>query len=382
MEKQRTYYLLQQFANKQLTPLEREELRDITDGEDEQVLIELLYQMTEEAATVPHRVALTDLLPAIRQITSIDKDDRIKPVMKPAHRVHFLHSTWLRYAAAIIIVLGVGAYLWFNNNSSIPITAKNQQTSIQAKEVMPGSNKAILTLASGKKVELSEASNGRLIQPGDVEISTPKGGQYMVVLPDGTKAWLNAASSIKFPAAFSSKQRLVEITGESYLEVAPDKTKPFFVTLRKGQDKETTIQVLGTSFNVNAYEDEEANKITLLEGSIKITASANFSSSHPGKILKPGEAYINGKVIEDNIEQAVAWKNGWFSFTQADLPTVMRQLARWYKLEIVYEGKIPTMKFNGKIDRNLNLSQVLNGLARTRVKYRVEDGNKIVILSQ
>lgn len=313
-----------------------------------------------------------------------------------ARRIHFLKTTWFRYAAAIIVMLGIGGYLWFNNTTSNPINHTNPTH--PNSDIAAGSNKATLRLADGNIIILENKDNGKTVtelsriatgagvlgensaaskmrpsaQPTRANeanafnsITTPKGGQYRLVLPDGSKVWLNAASSITYPTAFSGNERTVSITGEAYFEVSQNAHKPFSVKTYK--DK---IMVLGTSFNINSYTDEPGVKTTLLEGSVKIG----------NKILKPSEAYINGEIVPTNSQQDLAWKNGWFSFNQADLPTVMRQLSRWYNVEVEYAGAIPDRKFNGEIGRQLTLTQVLNGLTATSIKYKIENGNKIIIL--
>jgi ferric-dicitrate binding protein FerR (iron transport regulator) len=188
-------------------------------------------------------------------------------------------------------------------------------------------------------------------------------------LPDGTKVWLNAASSLIYPTAFSGDERTVQMTGEVYFEVTHDKKRPFKVKVGR-----QVIEDIGTHFNVNAYTDEPIQTTTLLEGAVSIG----------GHILRPGEkasvaASGTIQVSKGDPEQAVAWKNGLFDFTDADLPTVMRQLARWYNVDIKYEGNIPERQFNGMIGRSLTLDQVLKGLTRESVHYRIEEGNHLII---
>jgi ferric-dicitrate binding protein FerR (iron transport regulator) len=197
-------------------------------------------------------------------------------------------------------------------------------------------------------------------------MTSPRGGQYKLILPDGTKVWLNAASSITYPTIFAEDRRVVSITGEVYFEVTKNARKPF--TVRTYSDE---ITVLGTSFNVNSYTDEAMVKTSLLEGSVRINK----------QVLKPGEAYINGKIMSTSLEQDLAWKNGFFSFNKADLPTVMRQLSRWYNVDVKYEGVIPKRAYSGEIERSLTLRQVLEVLSQTRIKYKIEQGNVITILN-
>lgn len=256
-------------------------------------------------------------------------------------------------------------------------------------DVPPGKNGAILKLADGREVVLDsladgvvatqlgtkvELKNGQLVYDagkkslGEIlynTMTTPKGRQFQLVLPDGTRVWLNAASSITYPAFFTGSSRRVKVSGEAYFEVAKMKDMPFHVTINDGAE----VKVLGTHFNINAYEEEQAIKATLLEGSIQ----ASFSGA--GKtpeyvILKPGQQaeITNDQTIKlnesVNTDQVMAWKNGLFNFENASLEDVMRQLSRWYNIEVVYERSIPQMVFGGEMSRNVSLAGLLNGLKR------------------
>lgn len=325
-------------------------------------------------------------------------------------RIHFLRSSWFRYAAAIILLLGAGTYLFFRNQS--PKHPGREQTA-SAPGVFPGGNKAVLTLADGSRIVLDSAANGTLAQQGAISIvkvdssqlaynsghaepsaatgtynivSTPNGGQYHIILSDGTSVWLNAASSIKFPAVFSAKERQVEIKGEVYFDVTHNAKWPFIVAA-EGMN----IQVLGTSFNVNAYPDEAAVKTTLLKGSVRVVNMQRGNAAGQTALLKPGEQAIlahdlpgtqaaTGFTIDKDadVEEAIAWKNGYFYFKHADLQTVLRQLARWYDMTIEYQGPIPDTKFGGDIPRNASAGDVLKILAKTKLRFTIE-GKKIII---
>lgn len=264
----------------------------------------------------------------------------------------------------------------------------------QMQKIEPGSNKAILTLDNGAQIVLNQTKNGLVANQGNSAISktqgnqiiykvfannttpplyntitTPNGGEFRVTLPDGTKVWLNSASSLKYPTAFTGKERDVKLTGEAYFEVAKNKDMPFKV-LTKGQ----TVEVLGTHFNVNAYEDEPAVKTTLLEGSVNI-----ITEGGEGGHLRPGQqsAFILGKgnlMINDaDTAQAVAWKNGLFYFKDADVGSIMKSLARWYNIEVEFDGQMPQRRFSGKIYRNVNAAQVLEIIGDADINYKVED---------
>ncbi|HEU4470758.1 MAG TPA: FecR domain-containing protein [Flavisolibacter sp.] len=298
-------------------------------------------------------------------------------------------------AAAVLLLLSIGAYLAFFQKPSGRTLADTPVAIPLQNDVAPGKDGAILTLADGKTILLENASNGKLTEDAiksgnqlsyqntsskEVEyntMSTPRGRQYSLVLADGTRVWLNAGSSIHFPTAFVEKERRVEITGEAYFEVARDASKPFHVAVN-GMD----VRVLGTHFNINAYSDEESIKTTLLEGSVQVSNGARQV------VIKPGEqasfsggnsGLVNVRSGVD-IDAVIAWKNGFFSFNNSDLPTVMRQIARWFDVEVVYEGTVPTRRFGGEISRNLNASQVLKILEESKVRFRIE-GRRIIVQS-
>jgi ferric-dicitrate binding protein FerR (iron transport regulator) len=205
-------------------------------------------------------------------------------------------------------------------------------------------------------------------------MSTPRGGQYQLTLADGSQVWLNAESSITYPTAFNGNDRKVSITGEAYFEVAKDKKKPFRVDIGPA-----TIEVLGTHFNMNTYKDEQTNKTTLLEGSVRI------KTVHTSLTLRPGQqGQYNPRTnnlslaVHPDVEQAVAWKNGVFNFNNVKLEEAMRQIARWYDVQVVYEKTIPATTFGGKMGRDLKLSQVLKLLGEMGIQFRIE-GKKLIV---
>jgi transmembrane sensor len=280
------------------------------------------------------------------------------------------------------------------------VATTNDNKQLQT-DIAPGGDKAVLTLSDGSTILLDNAQNGNVAQQGNTKvikldngqlayspsrskmglggevlyntIATPKGGQYQIVLPDGTRVWLNAASSIKFPTVFSGATRNVEMTGEVYLEIAKSAKQPFSVTTGK-----TTIQVLGTSFNINAYSDEEAEKTTLIEGKVKVLKGNSEAILLPGQQAQITQQKLS--VVRDaDIEKVMAWKNGLFNFNGAGVEEVMRQLSRWYDIEVVYEKDVPDIEFIGKMSKNVSLSGVLKGLEGAGVHFRIEKGRKLII---
>ncbi len=333
-------------------------------------------------------------------------------LVAPAHRINFIKRTWFKYAAAILITLGAGAYLWNATRNDKELATTNSNKGLQA-DVAPGGEKAVLKLADGTKIILDNAPNGNLAQQGNAQVvklsngqivynlqgkpgqvmwntmSTPAGGQYQVILPDGTKVWLNAASSITYPTVFVGNERSVKISGEVYFEVAKNKEKPFKVDV----DGKSSVEVLGTIFNINSYADEKSIRTTLLEGSVKVEAGGTYVSSvilKPGQQAmiavgassdrQPGKAAKQAIVVSSDVDmdQTLAWKNGIFNFNGADLFAVMRQLERWYDIKVRYEGSVSNVIFQGEMYRDANLSDVLEGLQKMGVKFILE-GKTLVV---
>ncbi|NSL88377.1 FecR family protein [Chitinophaga sp. Mgbs1] len=314
-------------------------------------------------------------------------------------RRYFRPAARLAAAAGLALLLGIGSYFIFLKKSpeapaSISINRNYDR--------LPGTNGGVLILANGEQIQLDSAGNGVLAVQGSTKvinrqgritysnasgedatrlfntITTPRSKQFQLVLADGTRVWLNAASSVRFPAAFSHEERRVEVTGEAYFEVAAVSHKgrkvPFTVHVSN-----MDIQVLGTHFNVNAYTDENSVNTTLLEGSVLI------AKGNSRQLLKPGErAQLDPSdklTIYKNVdtEAVTAWKNGYFSFDQTDLPAVMRQISRWYDVDIKYEGPVPDRRFGGEISRNTKVSEVLKILEESKIHFRIEE-KRIVVL--
>jgi len=315
-------------------------------------------------------------------------------------------------AAAAVLVIALTAILFYRNYNDVagPQIVKN--------DINPGKNKAVLTLANGQKISLTDALNGQLAQQAGVTISktangqlvyqavpnasgkntseyntieAPRGGQWQVILPDGSKVFLNASSSLKYPVSFAAKERKVELKGEAYFEISHNKKAPFRVTA-KGQ----TVEVLGTHFNIMSYDDEKTVKTTLLSGSVKVSSNGknatgtNATRANAAKsaaeflVLKPGEqAQVspgNMKLIQDvDLEDVLAWKNGYFKFNE-NLRSIMTKVARWYDVEVIYETQPdPEFKFKGEISRDKNISELLNMLDYTgNVHFKIE-GRRVIV---
>lgn len=306
-------------------------------------------------------------------------------------------------AASIVVILSIGSYFIFSPKTIKKEIAKtNIRKPSMKNDIAPGGNRATLTLSDGSTIILDSASNGTISKQGNIKveklangllaysqngkqitendeafyntITTPRGGQYHVTLSDGSQVWLNAASSIRFPVAFTGTERRVEITGETYFEVAKNAAMPFRVKAASSE-----VEVLGTHFNVNAYDDEAVIKTTLLEGKVKVSVPNQVA-----RFLQPGQqAAINkeGKIgVLDNadIEEVMAWKNGRFQFSSADLKSILRQISRWYDVDIEYKGNV-NLHFTGQLTRNDSVSKVFEILELTgEVHFRI-DNKKIVV---
>ena len=342
----------------------------------------------------------------------------------PVHQYHFLRrNRWWAAAAAIILLLGTGAYIWLSRSPEKAVLVQVKPESHFKNDVIPGGNKAKLTLSDGSTIILDSAANGTLAQQGNARVvklnggqliytqegknggkpltidhspltwntlATPRGGQYQLVLPDGSIVWLNAASSIRYPTAFTGNERIVDITGEAYFEVAKaldenGHKKTFAVNILPPTGRGGgggRVEVLGTHFNINAYNDEDAIKTTLLEGSVKVSKDAVTAIIKPGEqasISHSSQKSHNIPVQTVETEEVMAWKNGAFQFNGADIQTVMRQISRWYDVEVEYKGNI-SLHFAGTMSRNVNISQVLEMLEKAGGVKTSVAGKKITVM--
>ena len=309
-----------------------------------------------------------------------------KRVVAPVHRVHFLRRKWWAVAA---VLAAAAAGTWFLLDK--PATTKLAE--IHYKSDVPAERAgALLTLADGKTVlldsvngEISNTQGASITKTGEGSLSyksaglnsasvsyntlsTPRARKFRMTLPDGSGVWLNAQSSIRFPAAFTGRERKVEVTGEVYFEIASDKNKPFIVKAQ-GQD----IQVLGTRFNVNTYADEPAVTTTLLEGSVQV------SDGKRSVLLHPGEQAAEFAVTRADIQQTMAWKDGKLYFELTDLKSIMRQISRWYDVDVVFETDAPSYDFTAKLPDNLPVSEVLKLLEMTKLVHFEIEGKKIIV---
>lgn len=285
---------------------------------------------------------------------------------------------WLPYAAAILVMVTAAAWIFYGNR----ITQPPQIVDLKTEDIAPGGNRARLTLADGRTIDLSEAQAGIVVSDGityldgtvvestieatSLVLSTPKGGTYRLTLADGSKVWLNAASTLKYPSRFSGGERIVELEGEGYFEIAKDTKRPFKV-LSAGQE----IDVLGTEFNISAYPDETDTRTTLVKGAVQII---NRQSSIVNRLQAGEQSVINGAASAINVVNTdvyTAWKDGFFYFDRLPTRAALSQLARWYDLELIYEGKLTKVNMFAYIKRDKPLGAVLNALEKSGLKFQV-----------
>ncbi|GAA4447936.1 DUF4974 domain-containing protein [Ravibacter arvi] len=397
MNKERIRLLLYKYLNNSSSEAENRELAGLLqikglETEVKQLLDEAWDDFHDESK--PFSTGETERMLAAILGNNEDAD----PVRAPK-RWYYSRSV---AAAAAFLLLGAGL-VWYTSRDIAGRETISAAPKVIRQDVQPGSDKAFLTLSDGRDIALNNAASGLLATEGNIKIfkagddwlsyktsshnlpkkeafhtlRTPRGGQYHLVLPDGTRVWLNAASAITYPIHFSNAQRNVKIEGEVYFEVAKKaagKRKiPFIVTAR-----DVSVEVLGTQFNINAYQDEKQVSTTLLEGSVKVKTAKFSSMLDPGQEATISNTSNDIRVSSANTDQVIAWKNGFFQFRESSLESIMRQLSKWYDVDVTYEGKPMSKKFTGEIPRSATLLEVLEILELNHIQVELA-GNRITI---
>lgn len=396
-EQKRLQQLAEKWKNGTISPAEQIEFNQWYDSFDDSILEDQEAQesVSELKARMYARILSAENIELTAAMAEQHRDAKVLPIAKPTKPISF----WISIAAAAAIFIAIGTALIFlpppKNNTGSTLT-KNQQN-----DAKPGGHNATLTLADGHTLSLNELKTAELVEQSGIRIrkskdgllvyevkagkaisgqqpeyntiSTPIGGTYQIELPDGSKVWLNAASSIRFPASFEGlKERKVELKGEAYFEVAKDKNKAFKVS--RNQEE---VEVLGTHFNINSYSNEGPMKTTLLEGSVLL-----HLANGPTAKLKPGQqaSYNQGKwdIQAVNAEEVIAWKKGNFVFNDEQLSSILRQLERWYGVKVDY-SQVPARRFSGVIAKDVYLSRVLKMLALTGDIHIKQEGNTIKV---
>ncbi|MET3877912.1 FecR domain-containing protein [Chitinophaga sp. OAE865] len=386
MQRARWKYLLHRSYEQTASPEEQAELMAALreGGPDEAILDELIARHRTDVA-LPGTEADALYHQILAQL----------PAAEPVRQLPYRKWWWVAAVAAGLLFPGGAAY--FMNHQKRP----SSQYAIKA-DVPPGTNRAVLTLADGTQVALDSSGrqviqqgntavrqqNGELryeVKNGSSEVSynvltTPRGGQFRLVLPDNSAVWLNAASSIRYPTAFAGKERLVTVTGEAYFEVAPVPGQPFRVSLPAG----VSVEVLGTHFNVNAYTEENSIRATLISGKVQVLRGNDKILLQPGQQVQAdprAAGIVVTPLLPAGVSQVTAWKNGIFDFEKMDLEQVLQQVARWYDVEVIYKGPVPHRLFGGQLSRSLRLSDIVEVMRMMKVNVHIEEGKRLVVQS-
>jgi transmembrane sensor len=401
MNNERLRSLLEQYFNDAISDTDREELLSYLNNNPGEV-----FSTVDEEMLSLDSAPEFDNIRAQKVLADIKADSRFKdqgvpvPVIRK-NNVLKLYAGWLKIAAAFLIFASAGFY--FIRSQKIG-AVKNDMAANTAAKIVPGSNKAILTLATGKSIVLDSVANGALANLGKSQVNKvgdgklvydvlpnathagvnvvlyntltiPPGGQYQVVLPDGTQVWLNSSSSLSYPTEFTGNSRTVKLTGEAYFEVAKNKDKPFYVEMNNVQ-----VKVLGTHFNISAYADDNNLTTTLLEGSVQISKNGSLA------LLKPGQQAVIGSnadaitVSKAQINEAMAWKNGYFMFNDNNIVDIMKKVSRWYDADVEYKGDFGNQRFGGTFTRSKSITDLLKNLEQIgNVHFKIT-GRRITVM--
>ena len=408
MDENKIKQLLQAFKAGELSDTENVEWDQLMESTEAKQVLQQLMETEMLSQQASGDFDMKPWKPVLTRILSVDQPELNNNTEAPAYHMR----KWFWAAAAVLVLLAAGAVYLFTDRTSVPppVLANKEQ------EIGPGKDGAVLTLADGRQVVLDSLSNGIVamedgaqvtLRNGQLEyaqlesankevqyntMTTPRGRQFMITLPDGTEVWLNAASSIRFPVEFNATERRVELSGEAFFHVKsmnlpafkgrPAIKVPFVVNVNKQLD----VEVLGTQFNINAYTNEKAINTTLTEGVVRVRTNASADEASQTAMLLPGQqASVKNSgskkitVLDAELDKVTAWKNGLFNFENVSLADAMLQLERWYDIDVAYEKAIPNIWFSGKISRETNLTGLLKILEKTGVQFRLE-GRKLIVL--
>lgn len=391
MTNSRINYLIERFRSREITENEHHELLGLLSDDD-----------NKSAYNDFFRTEWENFLPENRFYTEAHSTEILNKILSselaPTRLAPWNLQKIIAIAAMVLVVVSFGLYFITDvKKPTSPATTKIK-TKIKS-DLPPGGNHAVLTLANKTKIVLDNASNGELAHQGNIQIvkassgelifkilktsgnaeaavvntiSTPRGGQYTVLLPDGTRVWLNAGTSFTFPSYFSDGKRQVSLSGEAYFEVAKNKDMPFIVDAGG-----SSIEVLGTHFNTKAYPDEKLNKTTLIEGSVKISANGYNKLLQPGQQASSGSPAYGLQVKKANIDEAIAWKNGYFVFADEGLHDIMKRLGRWYNFDTEYQDDVENEIFGGSISKYKSLAEVLKVFQATgTIHFKIINGSQ------
>ncbi|MBS0028170.1 FecR family protein [Chitinophaga sp. 22321] len=396
---ERIAYLILRAIREESSEEERTELEDwrISRDENDVIIKEILSEgyiagslkeLSEAKNKTSHQLADFGI-----HIDKIYGDNRTGKQGSSPLRVFVLRYRRELVAASVACLLVASAYWLFRVSPG-----RRSQQSLIAADASAGTNKAVLTLSDGSVIHLDSAGNRVILdrnasvqKQGNIlsydnnsgqatvsynTLATPRGGQFHVQLSDGTNVWLNAASSLRYPTSFPGNNREVEITGEAYFEIAQIAGKPFKVKIAEKGD----LLVLGTSFNIKAYDDETSVTTTLVSGKVKLINGISSAELHPGDRAQ-WRVNSNISVLNNaDTDKELAWKNGFFNFNGVHLQDAMRQISRWYDIDVTYEDDVPDVEFVGEMERNINLSVLLKALEGFDIHFRLENGRHLIVM--
>jgi transmembrane sensor len=415
--------LIEKFLEEDISP---EEVRELNEWLAEAEHNDLFFRQITDKNVLREKLkiyASTDS-EAIWQKTLQKMDGGKLVALYPEKKIFRIPYGKIAAAAAIILLIS-GSTWYYLGKSSYKQTAKTENNESGTKSrIVPGSNKATLTLGDGSMIALNTVQNGNVADQGHMQISktdgrliynrkpdsddaqtgqglyntitTPRGGEYQITLPDGSKVWLNAASSLRFPIAFAGNERIVELTGEAYFEVNPQNQHgtskdlavqkgkiaktPFIVKINTPAGNRNEVEVLGTHFNVMAYSDEGSIKTTLVEGKVKVTSGNSFQTIRPGEQAKLKEGTISVQNVD--ADDVIGWTTGFIPVGGPDIDYTMRQIARWYDVNIKYQdNKKPTVSFEGKLPRAASIDNIIKLLNANNIKARLSENDRTIIVS-
>lgn len=391
MDNKRLEILLESFFNNTIDPEDCKELLNLMDSSDQVLLSELIDRLVRDREDGPDFNGLQSTRVYTKIVQAPDFTDN-------ARRKTYTRG-WLKVAAIIVVSLSLTLLYFINRKNGV---SSGTDVTKYVNTIVPGGKKAVLTLSNGKRILLESANPGELATEKGVKITkakrgeiiydasnsarrsqesamnkieTPKGGEYQIVLPDGTKVWLNASSSLSFPAVFTGNKRNVRLDGEAYFEVAASRSRPFEVLVNGA-----SVCVLGTQFNITSYTDDNTFTTALVEGSVKVL------KNDKEVLLKPGDQAIVDRtsskinVSAANISDIIAWKNGYFVFHDEDIRSIMQKISRWYDIEVEYRGNVPEQKFGGAFNRSKSFVQLLHYLEKLgSVHFKIE-GRRVIVM--
>lgn len=387
-EQERLRYLLQKYTDRECTWEEQQELFRLIDLEENK---NDLYRFMDEKFILSHQEK------AKREVDWDTMFDAIKESSGKEKKKG--RGFWISIAAAVLLFASFGAFFLINSSEVQEMAEVTEQ-----KDIAPGGNKAELILADGSKITLDDAATGEIARQSGIAVTktadgqivykvkdsgsdeigsdknlaynsirTPRGGKYQVALPDGSNIWLNSSSSLKFPTTFIGKERRVILTGEAYFEIAKNKQKPFIV-----QAGDAEIKVLGTHFNIMTYSDEKYAETTLIEGSVSFSRDGLNNILKPGQQARYSQQTKGFELVKADIEHVLSWHNGLFVFDNTSIEDIMRNVQRWYDVDVIYQGLKPSLSFTGVIPRDVSISKVLNVLESTGgVQFKIQ-GKSII----